>query len=448
MKKLITKTKHTYISLIAATALLTTMATPISAEAQSPELQADASILIDMNSGVILHGDEIDTQLPVASMSKMMTEYLVNRAIDAGELSWDDEVSVTDEIALLSQDTALSNVFLRTDVTYTIEELYESMAIYSANGATIALAEAVSGSEAAFVDLMNETASELGLDDTVFVNSTGLNNASMQGFHPEGTDENAENEMSARDTATLAYRLITEYPEILDTASIPQMQFREGTNDEITMLNWNRMLPGLGQEYDGVDGLKTGSTSRAGSAFTGTVEQDGTRLLSVVMRTESHEERFNQTATLYDYGFEEFVETEMIAEGDQDPEHMMLEVPNGQEQEVAIAAGEQLVLPIQEGEEELYEVSFTLDPDALNEDGTIDAPIEAGQTVGYAMVEYQGEGEYEFLTNAHEQRQTVPVVIQENVDRSNWFVLSMRGIGDFFSGLWSRTTETIGGWFS
>ncbi|WP_238554259.1 D-alanyl-D-alanine carboxypeptidase family protein [Geomicrobium sp. JCM 19038] len=441
--------RYTYKSMTALTAaaLLATVAiTP--ASAQEPSIDAEASILVDMESGVLLYEDNIDEQLPVASMSKMMTEYLVNRAIEAGELSWDQELTVTDEVALLSQDRTLSNVFLRTDTTYTVEEMYEAMAIYSANGSTIALAEAVAGSEAAFVDLMNETAEELGLTNTHFVNSTGLNNSSMQGFHPEGTDENAENEMSARDTATLAYHVITEYPEILETANIPSLPFREGTNDYVEMTNWNWMLPGHLFEYEGVDGLKTGSTSRAGSAFTGTVEQDGTRLLSVVMRTEDNSARFQQTKVLYDYGFDTYETAEIVEEGQQDPEMLTIEVPSGRDQEVAIATASNIVVPVSSGDEENFNVEFTIAADVLNEDGTLDAPVEAGTTVGYATISYAGEEDVEYLNEKLENQNRVPVVTQQDVERSNWFVLSMRGIGDFFSGLWGRTTDMIGGWFS
>ncbi|SDJ25627.1 D-alanyl-D-alanine carboxypeptidase family protein [Natribacillus halophilus] len=420
-------------------------------EGQTPDIKADASLLMDVETGKILYSDNIDELLPMASMAKMMTEYLVNEAIEEGELSWDDEVSISEEVAALSQNESLSNVYLRTDGTYTVEDLYEALAIESANGATIALAEAVAGSEEAFVEQMNEKAEEMGIDEYEFVNSSGLNNASMDGYHPEGTDADAENQMSARGTAQLAYHLLQDYPEILEVSSTEETVFREGDElDEMNMTNWNHMLGGtdFSHAYEGVDGIKTGNTDAAGFAFTGTVEQEDTRLLSVVMRTNSIDARFEETETLYDYGFDEYSAGEVITEGEQTEEYPVLSVPDGQEQEVDIVAATDLSLPIIEGEEDLYSTSAVLSEEALDEDGALSAPIEAGDEVGRIALNYEGENGDIYLSDELENNATVPLVAAEDVERSNWFVLSMRSIGDFFSGLWDRTTETVGGWFS
>ena len=184
-------------------------------------------------------------------------------------VKWDQEYSVSDYAYQISQDRALSNVPLRADGTYSIKELYEAMTIYSANGATIGIAETIAGSESSFVKMMNEKAEELGLKDYKFVNSTGLNNHDLKGMHVAG-DAEEENIMSARSTAKLAYHLLNDYPDVLETTSIPKKVFREGTDDAINMENWNWMLPGLIFKYEGVDGLKTGTTDFAGYCFTGT----------------------------------------------------------------------------------------------------------------------------------------------------------------------------------
>src|SRR5690606_13033070 len=138
--------------------------------------------------------------LGVASMSKMLTEYLVLEAIAEGTISWDDQVLIDEFIHKLSSPTlGLSTVGLTQGETYTVKELYDTMAIHSANASTVALAELIAGSEANFVNMMNEKAAELGLKEGTyyFVNSSGLNNSDMLGNHPEGTDVNAENMMTA-----------------------------------------------------------------------------------------------------------------------------------------------------------------------------------------------------------------------------------------------------------
>ncbi|QDI91630.1 D-alanyl-D-alanine carboxypeptidase [Salicibibacter halophilus] len=427
-----------WTSLLSGAALFLALTTT-TANAQTPDMEAEASLLVDVESGKVLYADDIDTMLPMASMAKMMTEYLVNEAIEEGELSWDEEVSISEEAAELSHDENLSNVYLRIDETYTIEELYEAMAIESANGATIALAEAVAGSEAAFVDMMNEKAEEMGIEEYEFVNSSGLNNASMDGNHPEGTDADAENMMSARGTAQLAYHLIQDYPEILEVASTEETVFKEGSEmDEQPMTNWNHMLGGsdFTHAYEGVDGIKTGNTEAAGFAFTGTVEQDDTRLLSVVMQTDSIDARFEETAKLYDYGFDAFTTEEVVSEGEQFDEVSTLPIPDGQEQEVPIVTESALSFPILEGEEDMYATSVTIAEDQLDEDGALSAPVEAGEEVGYVTVSHEDEEEM-YLDDELENNAVVPLVAAEDVEEANWFVRSMRGIGDFFSGLWN-----------
>ena len=232
-------------------------------------INADAAILIDAATGKVLYEKNSDKVLGIASMTKMMTEYLLLEAIAEGRVKWDQEYAVSEYVYKISQDTALSNVPLRRDGTYTIKELYEAMTIYSANGATAAIAETIAGSESNFVKMMTDKANELGLKDFKFVNSSGLNNHDLKGMHSVG-GEDEENVMSARATAKLAYHLINDYPEVLETTSIPSKTFRAGTDDATKMDNWNWMLPELVFKYPGVDGLKTGTTDFAGYCFTGT----------------------------------------------------------------------------------------------------------------------------------------------------------------------------------
>ncbi|MBD5020943.1 serine hydrolase, partial [Xanthomonas citri pv. citri] len=174
-----------------------------------------------------------DKRLPIASMTKMMTEYLLLEAIDQGKVKWDQTYTPDDYVYEISQDNSLSNVPLRKDGKYTVKELYQATAIYSANAAAIAIAEIVAGSETKFVEKMNAKAKELGLTDYKFVNATGLENKDLHGHQPEGTSVNEESEVSAKDMAVLADHLITDYPEILETSSIAKTKFREGTDDEM-----------------------------------------------------------------------------------------------------------------------------------------------------------------------------------------------------------------------
>jgi D-alanyl-D-alanine carboxypeptidase (penicillin-binding protein 5/6) len=390
---------------------------------------------------MILYEKESDTALPTASMTKMMTEYLVLEAINEGRVSWDQETGISDYVYKISQYRSLSNVPLRADGTYTVRELYEAMAIYSANGATIALAELVAGSETNFVKMMNDKGEELNLENYKFVNSTGLNNKDLLGLHPEGTGADEENLMSAKATATLAFHLLNDYPEVLETASIPTKTFREGTDDSIDMLNWNSMLPGLSSEYDGVDGLKTGSTNLAGYCFTGTAMKNGVRLITVVMKTDSQTARFVETKKLLDYGFNNFEVQEIVPSGFQVKEQATLPVQKGKENEVEIESKDTLSLLVKRGEKDLYEPTVTID------EPTLTAPVEKGTKVGTLTLTYKGEGEFKFLTSKGQDLVKTDLVTTSSVEKANWFVLLMKTIGGFFSDIWTSAADGIKGLF-
>lgn len=454
--------KKYFIGLVIFVLLAGTVQLPVKAAA-SIDTTAEAAILVDAKTGKILYEKNADQLMGIASMTKMMTEYLLLEAIAEGKVKWDDTYTVSPNLAKMSHDSGLSNVFLRIGGTYTVEELYAAMAIESANAATIAIAEIIAGTEANFVKLMNEKAKELGLEKYKFVNSTGLDNKSMtKYFDTIVGDINDENEMSARDVAKLAFHLLKDYPEVLKTSSIPEKYFAKGTEDEFLMYNWNWMLEGYSDPdiaprysnfqqfvYKGMDGLKTGSTAYAGFCFTGTAERDGQRFISVVMKTNNTHERFRETKKIMNYGFNNYT-NEVYVEKNGNIEGMeTLPVTKGKKDKVKIVAKEALTSVIERGHAEDYKVVFKLDESKLNEDGELTAPIKKGDKVGtitIVPVDEKGE-EFKFLTKDGQKYMTVDVVAAEDMDKANWFILMLRGIGGFFSDLWNSITSTVSGWF-
>ncbi len=262
------------------------------------ELEASSVILIDAETGHVIYQDNSEISLPTASMAKMMSELVVLEAIEASQLNWDSPVSISDYAYYISHHPGYASVDLDQDKTYSVKELFNAMAIHSANGATIALAEAVSGSETLFVQQMNRRAEELGLSASKFVNSTGLNNEHLGQFFSVGSIDDT-NHMSAKDLATLARHLINHHPALLEITSQP-----EYLANEKEYMNTNLMLSDY-IPYQGVDGLKTGYTDLAGYGFTGTVEQNGVRFISVVMGTDSFMQRFIETEKLYQHAYEQ-----------------------------------------------------------------------------------------------------------------------------------------------
>ncbi|MBU9721502.1 MULTISPECIES: D-alanyl-D-alanine carboxypeptidase family protein [Bacillaceae] len=444
------------------------------------ETKAKAAIMIDADSGLILYEKNIDQPLLPASMVKMMSEYLVLEAVNNGDISWDQHVPVSDYLTgadSLSHDRRLSNVPLRPDETYTVKELYESVAIYSANASTIALAELISGSYGAFVEKMNEKgqelgmgtllrdsgldlseSAELGLGDFQFVNSTGLRNTEdhMKGHHPSGTSQSDNNYMTARATATLAYHLINDYPEVLDTAKIPEMLFKEGTEDEIKMENWNWMLPGSLEthlDYEYIDGLKTGGLGAGFNSFTGTAVKDGRRLITVVMELETREERFTETKRLMDYGFSiinDYSTVELFPADMVIDEYETLPVVKGKEREVSISTADSVNAFVHKDEEDSYSYSVELfydDEELFDEDGNLIAPIEENQVIGKLIIEYTGSDEKSYIEGAGQSIKSVDIVTDTSVEQAGWFSQMMRGIGGFFSGIWNSVADTVRGWF-
>ncbi|MEO4055653.1 D-alanyl-D-alanine carboxypeptidase family protein [Solibacillus sp. CAU 1738] len=407
-------------------------------------LTVDAAILIDADSGKILYEQNANTPLGIASMTKMMTEYLLLDAIKAGTITWDQEYHVNEYTYKMSQNRALSNVPLRADGIYTIRELYEAMAIYSANAATVAIAETIAGSEAEFIKLMNKKAEDLGLEGYKFVNSTGLNNADLFGKHPDGTGAEDENVMPAKSVAKLAYHLLKDHPEVLETSKIEKKKFREGTDDEIEMSNWNFMLPGLVYKYEGVDGLKTGTTNFAGYCFTGTAERNGTRLISVVMKAVdengvgSYAARFDATAKLFDYGFGQFSKQEILPANYVFEDKKSIPVTKGKEDSVNIAVKEPISFMVKTNEKDLYKPVLTLSKDEL------EAAVEEGTVVGQVVIERTEGTDYGFIDG---KEFTADVVTTSAVERASGFSLFFQGIGNFFSNLWSSVTGLIGGLF-
>ncbi|ANY73669.1 peptidase M15 [Paenibacillus ihbetae] len=257
-----------------------------------PRVDARAVVLMDITTGHILLSKNGDVPLPPASMSKLMTELVILDEIKSGRRAWDDEVVISDNAGKVGG----ISIDLKPGETLALRELFQSMAVYSADDAAVALAEHVAGSEKAFVERMNSKAREIGLsNETRFTNASGAELS--QSVSPED-----ETVMTAVDTAKLAAHLIKHHPDILTTSSKAQMKL-SGRGLYLSNTNW--MLPSIGgpYSYEGTDGLKAGYTPKAGYCFTGTAEKQGSRLIAVVMGTESKEARFEVTRKLFDYGF-------------------------------------------------------------------------------------------------------------------------------------------------
>lgn len=441
-------TKKTVSGILIFVLLITSfMIQPLTTHAESTlDLNAESAILVDAGTGKVLYAKNADIALPPASMTKMMTEYLVLEAINEGKIDWDTTTQISDYAYKISANELFSGVGLTQDKDYAVRDLYNAMAVFSDNATTIALAELIAGSETEFVKMMNDKAEELGLSEYKFVNSSGLDNDSLGDDMPKGTDPNASNLLSARSAAQLAYHLVNDFPEALEISSQTEVEFEDY---KIENLNW--MLPHEATflqsfHYEGVDGLKTGNTDLAGYTFTGTAERDGTRLITVVMKTGSKEERFRETAKLLDYGFNNFASEELFPAGHQLEDKGTLPVAKGKEKEVSVSISEGIAIPIQSEEAELYSLEYNIDEEKLNDNGEIVAPIEKGEKLGTATLVYEGEAtDHGYIFD--QESVVVDVVSDEAVEKANWFMLTLGAIGDFFGNVFTTAVDWIKGLF-
>ncbi len=262
-------------------------------KAKETTIQAKAVFLIDAKSNDVLYEYNQKESLPIASLSKLMTQYLVLNAIKNGTLTWESTYTPSVHVQQLSSSAAIVKIGMEANKTYTVKELFNAMTVSSANDAAIALAEMVAGTEEAFVAIMNQQAKTLGMKETKYYNASGLDGDSI------GQENEQTNLSSARDIATLADKLLSKHPEVLEFTGRSSFKTSAG----VTLWSTNHMLPGMPQAMPGIDGLKTGYTVAAGSCFVGTGVFNNRRIISVVMGvepegTDNTNPRFNLTREL------------------------------------------------------------------------------------------------------------------------------------------------------
>lgn len=327
-----------------------------------PQLSAKAYLLVDATSGAVLAEHNADMPLPPASLTKMMTSYVLATEIHEGRVQESDMVAISENA--WSQNpvfTGSSLMWIEPGKDVSIADLQRGIIISSGNDATVAVAEHLAGSEAVFAEMMNTHAQKLGMVDTYYVNSHGLP-------HPDHVT-------TARDLATLAKAMINEHPE-----QYAIYKEREFTYNNIRQYNRNTLLA----EDPTVDGLKTGHTEEAGYGLVASAERRGMRLISVVMGTSSKSARKNQTRSLLNYGFR-FFETDVLFEAGQELEKPR--VWKGQSDYVPVGVLEETVLTLPRGKKK--HLATTVE---LNE--MIEAPVAVGDKLGTVVMTLDGETVY------------------------------------------------------
>jgi len=319
-----------------------------------PQIAGSSWVLMDPLSGRVIMEHNSNERLPPASLTKMMTAYIVERELDEGRISMSDRVP----ISVKAWRTEGSRTFVQEGTSVSVEDLLKGVIIQSGNDASVALAEFVAGSEGAFVDIMNQQAQLLGMKDTHFENATGL--------------PSADHFSTAYDLAVLARHIIQDYPE-----NYPLYAQKHFTYNNIRQPNRNSLL----WRDDSVDGLKTGHTEEAGYCLVASAKRGETRLIATVMGTSSSEARAQEVQKMLNYGFRYF-ETERLFRAGQ--ELMASRVWGGQADEVSVGMPEDIYVTIPRGSREKLESVVDLD-------SVIKAPIKVGDELGRVRVVLDGE---------------------------------------------------------
>lgn len=318
-----------------------------------PQIAGSSYVLMDPKSGSIIMDENSHERLPPASLTKMMTAYLVEREMAEGRISMDDMVP----ISVKAWKTPGSRTFVREGTSVPVETLLHGMIIQSGNDATVALAEYVAGSEDAFVDMMNQQAKILGMKDTHFQNATGL--------------PHKDHYSTAYDLAILARAIINDYPE-----NYPIYAKKHFTYNNIRQPNRNSLL----WRDDSVDGLKTGHTEEAGYCLVASAKRDNTRFIGVVMGTNSSDARAQEVQKMLNYGFR-YYQSERLFQAGQ--ELMQAPVWGGKADQVSVGMNKDVYVTIPRGSRDQLESTVDLD-------SVIKAPTKVGDELGRVKVALNG----------------------------------------------------------
>lgn len=312
-------------------------------------ITAPAAVLIDANTGQVLYAKNVLQKHYPASLTKLMTSVIALDLVKRGQLTLQSIIPVSQSAYKVAQTPGLSVAYLNPAEHITLARMLQYMFIVSADDAAVAVADSIAGSQTEFAKLMNEKAQALGLTGTHYTNASGLQNRDMY--------------TNAWDVAILSRYLVENDPIVLKYASEPGMYIHPGQYGP----NYDQLLG----QFNGLDGLKTGSTNEAGYCFSGTAIRGKTRLISVVLDTNSFSDVFQDTASLLGYGFSQFSSKLFQSAGQ--PLTTQLQVVDAANSELSVAPKKDVYVDVQKGSKQT--ISYTMTPDVLS------APIVVGQKV-------------------------------------------------------------------
>lgn len=352
---------------------------------------ARSGVLMEANSGRIIFQKEMDKEVAIASMTKMVSQILILDAIREGKINWDDVVTVSQNAA----DMGGSQIYLSVGEKISVRDLFKGISMASANDATVQMAEVLAGTENSFVSMMNKKVQELGLKHTKFKNCTGL-------------DEDGHYS-SAYDMAMIARELIVNYPEILEFSSVYEDYLREDTKNKFWLVNTNKLV----RFYEGADGLKTGHTDAAKYCLAATAKKNDLRFIAIVLGEEDSKIRNQEVMELLDYGFNNY-RMDLLKSKDEVVKTMPLD--KASKSKVSFVPVSDIgILSKVSDQKKKYTYDVKLDKFSL--------PVVPGDVVGKVIVKSQNN-----------KVTSVDLTVSEKVEVLSFWQLLGRGFKDLMSG--------------
>lgn len=359
-----------------ALGLFLAVLTPVQAAGAELSVAGKSAVLMDVATGTLLYESNANEPLAPASVTKIMTMLLIMEAVDSGSISMTDQVTASETAAAKGG----SQIYLKAGETMSVSDMLKSIAVSSANDCACAMAEHIAGAEEAFVARMNQRAQELGMNNTHFVNCTGL----------DDSPEAASHKTTAYDIALMSRELLKNHPKIKEFTTIWMDTVRNGT---FGLSNTNKLI----RFYQGATGLKTGFTSSAGYCLSATAQRDGMELIAVVMGADTSQNRNAACKQLLDYGFANFalIQPELTETGD-------VPVRLGTQDGVPVQLGDFSGLLIDKSQKSSVTTQVTLEEVAT-------APVSQGQRLGTLKV-----------LSGDQLLREIPLVAAQSVPRLTW----------------------------
>ncbi|QGQ95997.1 D-alanyl-D-alanine carboxypeptidase [Paenibacillus psychroresistens] len=351
---------------------------------------AKSAILLDVDTGTVIQEKNGDEKLPPASITKIMTMLLIMEAIDQGKIKMEDKVRTSEYAASMGG----SQIFLEPGEEMSVKEMLKGIAMASGNDASVAMAEKIAGSEEVFVQMMNERAKQLGMNNTHFVNCNGLP---------------AANHYSTAHDIAIMSRALLQHPEITQYTGVYQDYLRKDSVKPFWLVNTNKLV----RFYAGADGLKTGFTVEAKFCLSATAKRDGLRVIAVVLGEPDTKTRNAEVSKLFDYAFSQYMSYPLIKTGDSLGN---FKVSKGKSATVPLTAKHPYSILLKRGEaSEGIRHELQLQP-------KLKAPIKMGQPIGKIVV-YKGD----------QLLKEFPLESPVQVNKANWWVLMKRTVSHLFS---------------